>query len=243
MLVNGKRSDTFRFRTSRWTEKTAALRLVARPRGDGPIVGEYAVSGLLDYTTTISFGESDPPIFRAAQGASTYPISIPALPKGKHCLVLAAVADPAEAVDTISAQDAISGLFYITVGSARKNYCMVSQQPVPDTRPISRSSPIAGGCIPNISRDANGLSVYRHIPHGTELWGVVPVCAKSAIGILLYDGVLQGASTPTPPLPRPPQVKEPGWIVKLPDLNQGGWNLLGVQSSGDTIMSQPVLIE
>lgn len=243
MMVDGKNSRSFTYRVSRWSQATGVLRLLASAEGPDIPADRFVVSGLLDLTRPISLDGSEHGSFVASDSEHEYSLDIPRLSVGIHCFAFLAAEDPRDAISEVRGQDEISAFFRVRVGESKKDHCSPTRTADSEYRSLDASSPLAAGCIPNISPDPTGIEVQRRVPSGSALWAVVPVCSGSAAGIFVKDSQLQGSESATPPLIQPVGASSPGWIETLESLPSGGWNLLVIQQSFDTVLSQPVVVE
>lgn len=243
LLVDGKADRSFSHRTPKWSPESGVLRLTAVSDAGKPPEGEFIVTGLLDFSTRVLLDEMKAHTFNPRQERTDYSVGVHGLRPGRHCLLFAAMEDPSGAVASETGQDEVSGLFFVTVGKSERDWCASARLTNSTVDQLDATSPLAGGCIPNLSPSRDGLEVRRHVVAVEALWAVVPICSTFAVGVLVRDGELQGEDSSFPPLFPPTGVTRPGWIERLEPLPPAGWNLLAAQESLETTVSQPVVVE
>lgn len=235
LTVDGRRSRSFRFVTDDWAARSVVLEVWATPATTAEQT--YIVSGRMDLLSPVGLGPGGD-LFSPSDGSREFIIATEPLEPGIHCLLFAAVEPPHIAVAEERSQDEITTLFYVEVKGGKRNFCFGKESIATNATPIDPGSPLAGGCIPNLSPDAKALQVRRTVARDTQLWAAIPICSRSAAAILLRNGRFYGR-----PLFAPESARRPGWIEPLPSLTPGGWNLLGVQTSQDTVMSEPLVVQ
>ncbi len=204
------------------------------------------LSALLDFGTAVLI-EGRPSVpFEVTRDVRTdrRRLRLQRLAAGRHCLLVTTVEEPRDAVLLGAPHHDGASLFVLQVGSSPHDHC-VAAQPLKQAAAQGFPTPGGGGCgEPVISVRPEIMRLRRHVAPGTPLWLFASVCFRSAIAMLLRNGVPITHGTPLDPArlqqSATAQVRLGPFV-----LPPSGWNLLVVQdASRPTVqLSQPVLIE
>jgi hypothetical protein len=207
----------------------------------------FHISGLLDYRTVVKVeGRRHYMVRRrGAHSEHVLDLSFPKLDAGRHCLLVSVIEKPEDIITMRTPNRGSATVFTLEAGNSETDHCVVMTNTSLPRSSLLSNSPI--GCDPVLTISPNRFAFERRgrVRQGTNLWAAIPQCSKRAVTVFARNGTLEGSKSSTPPITFPESAESPGWMVSLPHLPLGGWNLVVTQEdtrSPRAGISNPVLV-
>jgi len=132
----------------------------------------------------------------ASRMETVVPLDLPPLPRGRHCLLVAALEDDMTIIEGQFPDHSNIAMFWLQVGEENVDFCHAQMvaSPVLDLAP---QGPVASCAYPFLTTEPGDYT--KDSVSGRGLWAVLAECEDTTSVVVAVDGILQSAAQPLGP--------------------------------------------
>lgn len=212
----------------------------------------FRISALLNFKDLIKINDRDSEDMRfqgkePATGEGNFPLGLPFLPTGLHCLTVAALEDPYDVIGRSLPSHGTVTTFAIAVGKRKPNHCKFPELIKKRLTKVPKNPEYDFGCgFPLISVERNKPRRQGQVGRKQPLWLHVPQCGTRMTILFIHNGVFQAEKDFMPPFSvMTSGVSEPQYVMPL-SLLPGTWLVVGVAGNlvppGTLAAEKPLII-
>lgn len=203
----------------------------------------FRVSALLDLRQHISLEGQPDFTHTATDGTRQFPLVLPELEPGRHCLLLFTLEDAAVVVAGQFADHSAAAFYEISIAGDHTNHCRIEERIAGEETAHS-----GGDCrFPLLSAGPSGLEVKRSLSLRQPLYPTIPHCGGRTTAIFLHDDSAADPLNEAVTLTVPDGSGGGRSVLPARHLPRGSWRMAVVQDQGASrgtavLLSPPVVL-